>query len=106
MKLGIYLQCTMSVVAENLHEPAVATTREANATFQLAMLAGLVLFTAGDDVEIKTRSSFRPSMPTRPRTASVESGRRRPSCRFGVVGAVRTSQKESCREHSVHNNIE
>jgi hypothetical protein len=58
VRLGIYLQWTTSVVAENVHEPAVATTREANTTFQLAMLAGLILITAPDGVETKTVEGY------------------------------------------------
>jgi hypothetical protein len=53
-----------------------------------------------------SRSSCRPSMPTRPRSASAWSWRRRPSCRFGVAGAVHTSGRNGCSEHFVVKGID
>lgn len=58
VRLGIYLQWSASVLAENLHDPAIETTREANMTFQLAMLAGLILITVGDDMGTKTIEGY------------------------------------------------
>ncbi|KAK4244751.1 hypothetical protein C7999DRAFT_17022 [Corynascus novoguineensis] len=58
VRLGIYLQWSTSVLADNLHEPAIETTREANMTFQLAMLAGLILITVRSDMETKTIEGY------------------------------------------------
>jgi hypothetical protein len=45
VRIGIYLQWFTSVLAENLYAPAVESTRAANTTYQVAMLAGLILIT-------------------------------------------------------------
>ncbi len=45
-RVGIYLQWLTSILAENVHEPAVESTRDANTTFQVAMFAGFILVTA------------------------------------------------------------
>ncbi|KAI4869538.1 hypothetical protein F4820DRAFT_13300 [Hypoxylon rubiginosum] len=45
VRIGCYLQWSTSIFAENLYGPAVESCRDANTTFQFAMLAGLVLST-------------------------------------------------------------
>lgn len=45
VRIGCYLQWSTSIFAENFYGPAVEPCRDANTTFQVAMLAGLVLST-------------------------------------------------------------
>ncbi len=48
VRVGIYLQWLTSMISETLVLQAVESTREANATYQIAMLAGLVQITITD----------------------------------------------------------
>jgi hypothetical protein len=58
VRLRIYLQWSSSVLAENLHDPAIKTTQEAKMTFQLVMLAGLIQITMGDDIGTKNIEDY------------------------------------------------
>ncbi|KAK0641781.1 hypothetical protein B0T16DRAFT_516257 [Cercophora newfieldiana] len=58
VRFGIYLQWATSIIAEHLHEPAIQSTRGANTTYQLAMLAGLILITTARDAETKAIEGY------------------------------------------------
>ncbi|RYP09342.1 hypothetical protein DL765_008488 [Monosporascus sp. GIB2] len=51
VRLGIYVQWATSVLAEHLYEPAISECRDVNTTFQIAMLAGLMLITTNVNTE-------------------------------------------------------
>ncbi|KAI1378295.1 hypothetical protein F4677DRAFT_390394 [Hypoxylon crocopeplum] len=58
VRVGVYLQWSTSIFVENLHEPAVESCRDANTTFQVAMLAGLVLITSGPEQKANALEAY------------------------------------------------
>lgn len=54
VRLGAYLQWMTLILSENLYEPAAPASRETNSTFQVAMMAGLLLIMTHFNRETKS----------------------------------------------------
>jgi hypothetical protein len=58
VRIGIYLQLTTIVFSDNMYPPAIEANRNGNISFQVAMLAGLILVTQKPEVSLNALECY------------------------------------------------